>query len=448
MKKSHNKWGKGGNMKGIISRSKYVEEIKAALGEEPAFLKIGKFEEDEFKQYCFSVAQTTLDILVVDVGITDAESLLTGIKSIRTAKPSIRVVLLAIDRVPGDSTVAAIVSTGITDVIELSTEPIDEHGKERRNFTPIIERNLSKNTTYADVVRWHTPIDEGFATFEKQDVKTKIKKQVVEKKIVETVTEVVSVENKNIAICSLSEKSGSSFITMNLAMALSDYDLNVSVIEPPTNSYFFDTLSLDYHTKEEGDFVSIPHIINGSIPKEKVVENRAFDIHWNVADTRIGAIHEWGSNDILKQMYFLKTSLNVIDFGTLSISNTIEYLDYVFVVIDPQPMMIYKNIERLMDYLEMKEQGWPIYFVYNKMNKGVNKKELKDELKLPIAASISYVNPEVIYECLFNSKIPLEHKDIGEDFDMELAEIVDIIIGNQHGKRKKRKAGLLQKLFR
>lgn len=170
-------------MDGIIARPKFVEEIKAALEREAAFIKIGEFEEDSFKQACFSAAQVSLKLLLIDIGVTDSASLITGIKSIRTSKPSIRIVLLAIDKEPGDKTVAAVVSMGITDVIPLSTETIDEKGKERENFTPLIEKHIKRNTTYADVVRWHYEVGNEFST-SNEKIKTKIltKKQVIEKK--------------------------------------------------------------------------------------------------------------------------------------------------------------------------------------------------------------------------------------------------------------------------
>lgn len=37
-------------------------------------------------------------------------------------------------------------------------------GKERENFTPLIEKHIKRNTTYADVVRWHYEVGNEFST--------------------------------------------------------------------------------------------------------------------------------------------------------------------------------------------------------------------------------------------------------------------------------------------
>ncbi|MEC2529540.1 DNA-binding response regulator, partial [Bacillus cereus] len=358
-------------MDGIIARPKFVEEIKAALEREAAFIKIGEFEEDSFKQACFSAAQVSLKLLLIDIGVTDSASLITGIKSIRASKPSIRIVLLAIDKEPGDKTVAAVVSMGITDVIPLSTETIDEKGKERENFTPLIEKHIKRNTTYADVVRWHYEVGNEFST-SNEKIKTKIltKKQVIEKKIYETKTEVVSVANKNIAICGLSSKSGSSFVSMNLAMAMSDYDLAISIVEPPINPYFFDTLLLHEHEEEDNQFMSIPHMIKQNEIGNKEFNNKVFDIYWNVADTRKSKIGEWGINELIKLIHFEKEAINIVDFGENVPLDAFSYMDYIFIIIDPQPYLIAKEIDKVMNFVKLKQEGHPIYFIFNKMNKG------------------------------------------------------------------------------
>lgn len=435
-------------MEGIISRPKFVEEIKLALKREPAFLKIGEYEEDQFKQHCFSVSQVALEMLVIDIGVTDGSSLITGIKSIRATKPSIRIVLLAIDKEIGDKTVAAIVSLGITDVIPLSTTPIDEKGKERENFTPIIKRNIERTTTYADVVRWHYEVGDEFDPVNKNEkTKVKTKKQLVEKKVYETITEIIPVTTKNIGVFSLSENAGSSFVTMNLAVALSDYDLDVSVIEPPINPYFFDTLLLDSHEKEERSYVSVPHEIHLNEEKKHEFDNKFFNVYWNVADTRLKLIEEWKLDELLKQIYYFKTTLNIIDFGTYEIQGAYDYMDYIFLIIDPQPQAIFKNIERLMYFIGLKEKGYPVHLIYNKMNPGVDEKFLDDNLELDISGKVPHLDPMITYSCYFDGRIPYEHKGIEELFIDEIDEIVTKIIGKSHKKKPKEKVGLLKRLL-
>ncbi|UYX55706.1 DNA-binding response regulator (plasmid) [Bacillus thuringiensis] len=435
-------------MDGIIARSKFVEEIKAALEREAAFIKIGEFEEDSFKQACFSAAQVSLKLLLIDIGVTDSASLITGIKSIRASKPSIRIVLLAIDKEPGDKTVAAVVSMGITDVIPLSTETIDEKGKERENFTPLIEKHIKRNTTYADVVRWHYEVGNEFST-SNEKIKTKIltKKQVIEKKIYETKTEVVSVANKNIAICGLSSKSGSSFVSMNLAMAMSDYDLAISIVEPPINPYFFDTLLLHEHEEEDNQFMSIPHMIKQNEIGNKEFNNKVFDIYWNVADTRKSKIGEWGINELIKQIHFEKKAINIVDFGENVPLDAFSYMDYIFIIIDPQPYLIAKEIDKVMNFVKLKQEGHPIYFIFNKMNKGVDGKGLCNSLGLEGVINIPHIDPIITYNCLYDGRIPFEHKDINEEFVDSMDIIIKEIIGNKYYKKEK-KPTLFNRLFK
>lgn len=436
-------------MEGIISRPKFVEEIKLAINREPAFLKIGEYEEDQFKQLCFSVSQVALEMLIIDIGVTDSSSLVTGIKSIRATKPSIRIVLLAIDKEIGDKTVAASVSLGITDVISLSTEPIDDKGKERENFTPLIEKHIKKTTTYADVVRWHHELGSNSEFFTSQKAKTKIltKKQIIEKKVYETKTELISIQTKNIAICGLNSKVGSSFIAMNLAMAISDYELDVSVIEPPINPYFFDTLLLHEHEEEDNLFTSIPHLIQSDRLGNRGVNNKVFDIYWNVADTRKNKINEWGINELIKQVYFEKKAINIIDFGENILPEALSYMDHIFLIIDPQPYLIAKEIDKLLRFLKLRDDGFQIHFIFNKMNKGVDEKGLRSSLEIKDTINVPFVDPKITYGCLYDARIPLEHKDIDEDFVESIERVVNKIIGNKYYK-KERKPSLLGKIFK
>lgn len=122
-------------------------------------------------------------------------------------------------------------------------------------------------------------------------------------------------------------------------------------------------------------------------------------------------------------------------------------MDYIFIIIDPQPYLIAKEIDRVMNFVKLKQEGHPIYFIFNKMNKGVDGKGLCNSLGLEGVINIPHIDPVITYNCLYDGRIPFEHKDIDEEFVDSMDIIIKEIIGNKYYK-KERKTSLFNRIFK
>lgn len=102
-----------------------------------------------------AAAQATADALVLDVAAGPPEALVQGLRRYRTARPGVRVILLAAGRQPGDPLVSALVNLGVYDIVA----PADPAALGAA-LAGALDRPPA---TYADAARWHqatlTPAD-------------------------------------------------------------------------------------------------------------------------------------------------------------------------------------------------------------------------------------------------------------------------------------------------
>jgi len=411
-------------MNGVLTRPEFLQEIQEALLREPEFRKVGPFSDDEFKQHCFSLQSTSIFTIVVDCGVASDDAILSGIRLIRMSKENVRFIILAIDRKPGDPLISEIISLGIYDIIELSSELNEQN--ERMNFSPIIAENLKKSKSYGDIVRWHTisASDNKNVTTEKTKSRVQVKERVKEIEVVK----VIQLSNKNIGICNATKRAGSSFFTMNLARALAMHEVRTSVVENPLYPYLFDTLMLDEKEKKEDSFQSVPHsVLTSTRVNKENKDNIYFDIFWNVLDTRKAFSKEtqWGINEYLQQINASSSTINLIDLGSNENDEVLKHLDEIYVLIDPAPNEIIQSIDRLGYFVKLEEDGLPIKYIFNKYNDGVNLELLNENLELDIKYHIPYVEPSNVYKSYFEGKIVYDYLADESSFHQILNSIVN-----------------------
>ncbi len=83
--------------------------------------------------------------------------------------------------------------------------------------------------------------------------------------------------------------------------------------------------------------------------------------------------------------------------------NYLKLLDEIYVVIDPRYSILVKSIAGIEYFLELREKGLPIIFVVNKLNDGVNKRELRKLLAGGQIIWINFAPPNMIYSSEQNS---------------------------------------------
>jgi len=92
-----------------------------------------------------------------------------------------------------------------------------------------------------------------------KEIKYILKEKLVERKVkvdVPAYREIYKgIENKLIIVTSLSKKAGSTFLSINLAKALSGLKIRTSIIEPPIDRpYLFDYIGIDGKESRKDDF--------------------------------------------------------------------------------------------------------------------------------------------------------------------------------------------------
>ena len=246
-----------------------------------------------------------------------------------------------------------------------------------------------------------------------------------------------ALENKIIIIGGLSRGAGSTFLSVNLAKALTDLKIRTSVLEPPVDEpYLFYYLGIDkkLNTKcMESSFYSYPNQIDAGQKVLKNMETIIDDIIWFMANPFERKIESW---DHIKMLMLLDCSrrspINIIDTGINYENESIDTLmsgaDVILIAINPLPAELNKNRDRIEKLIKLKKEGFPVEFVINYYTPAITKKELLNYLKPIPAIFIPAIEARYIQEAANKNILPLAHPQISEKLFTPLSEIVKNII--------------------
>jgi MinD-like ATPase involved in chromosome partitioning or flagellar assembly len=269
-------------------------------------------------------------------------------------------------------------------------------------------------------------------------------KAVREKQVVnETIKYIIPVTGaKNIGVCSLSSGAGSTFITMNLAAALSEY-VNISVIEPPIDTpYIYDTLGIrGYLAESDATFYPFAHYIEEDKNIEYNKEFKYNNISWIVTDPDLQKVVDWNFYKMIKLMYVSKqTNLSLIDIGINvnhdSIKGVLEQFDMFLVIVDPFVTQYMNNHDMLLYFKKLKAEGVNVEFIINKFNGGVDKKRMLDYLDIKPVANVPFICPEHVYKAAYDCVLPYEIKEVRQDLESAFSGLIDKLIPKELMKNK------------
>ena len=246
-----------------------------------------------------------------------------------------------------------------------------------------------------------------------------------------------ALENKLIIIGGLSKGAGSTFLSVNLAKALTDLKIRTSVIEPPLDEpYLFYYLGIDKQLSikcSQNSFYSYPHAIDNG---RKIIKNMGTiidDIIWIMPSPFENKIESW---DHIKMLVLLDTArrspINIIDVGTNyeheSIESILSGADMFLIAVNPLPAELNKNKDRIERLLKLKKEGLPIEFVINYCTPAITKKDLSAYFKTTPVIYIPAVETRYIQECAYKYKIPITHPQISEKLFAPISEIIKNIV--------------------
>ena len=245
------------------------------------------------------------------------------------------------------------------------------------------------------------------------------------------------IENKLIIIGSLSQGAGSTFLSINLAKALTDLKIRTSVIEPPINEpNLFYYLGLDKKLSAkctDNTFFSYPHLISWGIKPPKNKETIIEDIVWLIQNPLEGPIENW---DHIKTKMLLESSkrspVNIIDAGINYEHESMEPLllnaDLLLIVVNPLYYKLRKNKEKIENILKLKKKGLSVEFIINYYTPAITKKDLSAYFKNTPLIYIPAIETRYIQESANKSAIPLTHPKISEKLFNPISETVKSII--------------------
>jgi len=419
-------------MIGAISSSNFIKDIEQVantLGENFALKSVGL--NLDIAAELEKIGTIKIKHLFIDISSINKAELVQSLMKYKILNENTQIIIIAPGSKPGDELIYKLVTlVQVYDII-VPDEYTEEYTEEEYTVFSHLIFSINNPATYKRAVKWLNFDDNITSNKEKSKVK------VVEKEVEKTVTVYKPMPlHKRVGIFSLSERAGSSFLTVNLAMALSFNKIDVSVVEfPYQKPYLYDYISLENYLQDNNSkFLSIPHLIADSSSEVKKSDFTVYkDISWIVVDPKLNntVSEKWSFEKSIRLLDLCRESIvTLVDVGYISDENTIKdiisIIDIVFIVIDSNPADIMCNIHKLAFFKSLSYKS--VYFVLNKWNSGVDKKELLNYLDINPLAFIPFVDPTLIYKCAYSATIPFESKDVqailNDSFSILLKNIV------------------------
>lgn len=103
-------------------------------------------------------------------------------------------------------------------------------------------------------------------------------------------------------------------------------------------------------------------------------------------------------------------------------------LDQLIAVIDPMPSKMLAGYQNLCDIKMLDTEKEGMIFVINKMNRGVNRRQMLDFLKIGKPVFLPLVSPESVYTAEYNCKIPYTLGEVKNTLQGPLEEIAAALV--------------------
>lgn len=104
-------------------------------------------------------------------------------------------------------------------------------------------------------------------------------------------------------------------------------------------------------------------------------------------------------------------------------------MDVLIVVIDPMPSAVFAGFQILAYCRSLEEKGHRVFWVINKDNGGINKRELHQFLKLKELHYIPFIKADELYSAEYNCMLPVSGRQIRVVLEKPLNKIIKSIFG-------------------
>jgi len=236
--------------------------------------------------------------------------------------------------------------------------------------------------------------------------------------------EYCSAMNKlNVGIVGITTGVGVSFITTSLARYLANTrKCNPAVVELGKPS-IFDSIGIDKRFAGRDFFPFF------KAAKEEVnikgQKNMDEGINWIIRTPE-----EYNLNISVEQKLRLVNGI-VSDIALCDLSAIgfdsfllLKNMDQIIVVVDPLPSKMLEGYEMLQELKALELSGHAVLYIINKLNKGVNRREMMDFIKIKKPTYLPMVKEECIYTAEYNCKIPYSVGEIKSQIQAPIKEII------------------------
>ncbi len=102
-------------------------------------------------------------------------------------------------------------------------------------------------------------------------------------------------------------------------------------------------------------------------------------------------------------------------------------MDQIIAVIDPMPSKMLSGFRTLSNLKTMEAKKGSVIYVVSKMNKGVNRRQMLDFLKVRNPFFLPMIQPESIYTAEFNCKVPYTIGEVKRALQSPLGDIASAL---------------------
>lgn len=298
---------------------------------------------------------------------------------------------------------------------------------EKNNIKMVVWKDLSQEWLISEIEKYDKDEPECFDEDElnvTEDLSKVVfkREKIIEK--VEIIKEIYApMPRTKIGLVGISEGAGATFLTLNLAKAITYHGMLPAVLECG-NTDIYDKI---YIKSRITDFFSFYDADDSKSIRNK--ENKSEGINWVLKDPQ-KEHNQLGKS--IKILNALKDSIIFCDLSGIHVHSElfdmISEMDSIITIIDPLPSRMMKGYHLLkqINSLEMN-----VINVANKYNTGVNRKELIDFLGVKDLIYIPFVVPEDIYIAEYHYDIPYSISMIRQQIEKPVQEIIKKIIPSE-----------------
>ena len=224
--------------------------------------------------------------------------------------------------------------------------------------------------------------------------KNKVSSDYTSKPEIKVIKEYKFIKAKNnIAVINLSNGAGSTFVSLNLAYALKDSKVDVSVIEVPFENMktdIFHIISDNYETTSE--------------EKAIIKDGIKFYISSNNGKAK------YSKEEIIEYISLIskESNMNIYDIGSQALDENLNFLfnviDVAIIVIDPMPYKLLQTEEKIKLIKMLEEKSVNVIYILNKYIKDLNKKDIEKYMEIKISSCVPFINPETLYAAYYSNQ--------------------------------------------